>query len=511
MTGLQSSPADPNVDNASIIAKMKATSGEPKAAPESTPSPPVPPPTPAPGPLPDELAPPPSENITDMPVETEAGDIVKASGFFEHWLDKKPVKEPEKPKEEPGPEKPAPTEASKPKAKKKSPAQEVSVQQMTEVATTAAVKAAADVARSFQPAAKPEPEAPQPPTIDAIAKDLPDEYREDIPVIAEMERLNPAKYAGLVNKVVKAVKAEEDYVTKWQADHQGEEFDPEAEDHADFYARNFPNYSQADFKTAERTMIKREAREETMQAIAPKLEEMEAQKRVQQAAQAVDNTVTAVFTELVGAVRPEWTEHVKNVTKLNELSAEDPMAGDILTDAAGRWLPLANEAAVFYEANTVHNPQARKALNQFYSDLERAIAALPVDQQMDKGRRFATIQEFAALTPDQRVGRWYADQGVLLQAIGQMAAQDAKETYDATVKKMERYSQKVASKAPTATKPLPTPSDKTGAAALQAVARKEPASPAAPSGAIGIGNPTKDGQASGSGGINSFWRGLGVR
>lgn len=353
----------------------------------------------------------------------------------------------EKPKEEVKPEvkpeeKPK-EEKAKVKVSRKAPAPDVKT-----IAAEAATAATREALKAAEAATIKKPGQTKP-QIEVDIERLPEEYREDIPVLRRMEEKWPEKYKGLTDKYVKASSRIEAYREKWLQDNPGQQFDPEAQEHASFIESNEVDWSDRDYARTLSSIETESALEQERKKVNEKLEEVESklvEKELEPAIRSRQSEISrgiisAIDKEFVGIIGDNGTVNRKEIDRLREI---DPFRTDTLLAAVSntsRFIDVAER--IFHpsgrfkadKANPAHVDAAR-----FLIAIEDEITAGGEDYMVRQdGKVFVTRHEWAAMDANQRRRHWRLEKDDLIALKEQEQAAIAKqkiEDWDSRFQKM---------------------------------------------------------------------------
>jgi hypothetical protein len=327
------------------------------------------------------------------------------------------------------------------KKKKKQPSADETTARTAAIAAEAAAKAVSDsmASRILTAPAAAQPSAPTP---QQLVAQLPEEFRDNGDVYFEMGRMNPEKYGNLIPKIIERARKEDEYRMQWKGKNPNGEFDPDDPEHDDFYESISIGYSDRDFKTAERSIIKQEAKREVLSEIEPRLKEHDSWKKTQEVQPEISRAVGGVFSALLPVVNPEYATKPPTPDELAKLAETDPVGAEALALSMQRWRPVVEETVRLYNGATpfdVKNP-AHVAVADMLGYLEREIPKLALEDRLDEdGRRFATREEYMNLSPQQRADRWTVSKDNLLVAISSRAAAEAERFKTEEQEKLDRY------------------------------------------------------------------------
>lgn len=292
------------------------------------------------------------------------------------------------------------------------------------------------------------------------------------------------KYKGKHDEFLSFVKKAASYRKRWEKDHPGTAFDQADTEHEDFYEANQPQFAEADL---DRARVRREASAEVQRQLEDQKKDYE--RRIseieersvgpevsRQAVSAADRAVGDFIANL-----PD--EGLRAATKeADKLKENDPLAFDVLDREAA---VLRQEVAELH--NIIHRQNYFKPENPLHQHLakfvnhqEASIKQLPLEQQVFEGRRFATRDEYASMTPQQRQQSWMLSEQDVVGILTKSCSARATKVIATERKKLEDQAVRYGFvKGSAAVTPQATPPAKPAAAAPAA---HRPAAPSAPTG-----------------------------
>lgn len=348
---------------------------------------------------------------------------------------------------EPKTEKPAEAKpaAPKPAAKKVVPpvAPPVDLETVANTAATAAV-AALEKAKPSPPT--PAEEKPTDGLTPAQAKKF--------AVLERMEALNPEN-KGKAASYAAAAKKMAAYQADWEARNKGKKFNPEDEEHDQFLADNDVTYDEDEYVEA---LAELKADEKAKKAIAPleekfKAQETEAanQKLASEIAPKAIAQAKASAKLFFGELGDEFKSILDESGTLNK-EEEAKIAG------ANDYYPAIAQAA--YQTELVAGEMKRIAsgvskideknpsplhveIFNFAIAQEKLLKAKPEEDQLDeRGRRFATSEEWAAMTPQKRAHYWHLSDDDLSKLYAVEMAEKVKKNIAAEEEKFTNLAKK---------------------------------------------------------------------
>ena len=294
------------------------------------------------------------------------------------------------------------------------------------------------------------------PLVEAIQKQAKTEQKADEPEkpklsksdekmaarLKKLEEINPS-YAGATDKFLAFKEAERKYQQKWEEQNPDEEFDPSDSAHAKWYERNEPSIDEDDFEEAKEALIREQAEKAAEEKLRKELEPVKRKQAeesaVAKAAPKIEKTLQAIGRNAAAAIDPKYSD-LKDLSKIGE---EDPLAAEILTETANRWMPLAQGATLLYSGHPAdQNNPLFQAVGELVSNLEQQLSSLEPEMQVRNGKQFATIAEFAKMSPKEQARHWYVDEDAVVEFVDKRMAFEAKQRYESEVSRLELLAKK---------------------------------------------------------------------
>ena len=351
--------------------------------------------------------------------------------------EEKKVEAPVKTEKTPDPEPEAPTKVKK----VQKPAPVVKVEGADEL--RAAAKGITEAAKEIRRAAK-EPEQ----TADPL--ELPDDI--DPEELRALEKIDPVKFKDFEKRgrAFWGKGGQEDkYIAEWKRAHPGQEFDKDAEEHAEFYEEHEPYASTADRAKAQRRigadLAKAEA-EATAKRVSEPVQRQLARDRAERDSKApMDQFLTGLRAAAVEAADPEMKG-----ADLSKLKEEHPMLEEIVGGIHQSVQPAISElfalkhGAPFDAKNKTH-----EAIMGVAVQLERQILDLPEDDRalpvLGKGgkvvayRHFVPMAQYRDMDENQRRSAWTVTEDTVLEAIQNDVKTETARLFKAESEKIARY------------------------------------------------------------------------
>lgn len=358
--------------------------------------------------------------------------------------EKKTAEPPKEKAQEPPPE----TLKPEPKTKKqKAPAKiiqasEIDTEAVTKAATTAAV-AAVQATRDAEPK-KPKEEI-----------ELPKDIERRLDYYKELESLD-TRYKGISEKVVEFSKKggiEDQYIAQWKKENPGKEFDPESDEHEDFYRTNAPDYDENDFEAAREAVIERRAVEKAKKAMEPTIEK---QRRAQIEKEVAPKLDQASFSLIAGSLGAIDEDLIKVAQEKGDDGLEEvnPLAAQVVGEVVPQYEALAHEAVKLFSGVVKVNPEkpaaAHRQLDSIALKLNDAIGRIAeqdpsqaVKPVIRGGRvvgykQFATYADWQQMSEEERQIHWIVGEDEVLAHISALAANEVKSRYQRVVTAAEK-------------------------------------------------------------------------
>jgi len=294
---------------------------------------------------------------------------------------------------------------------------------------------------------------------DRVSREFPDEVEsvqldEDdqvtYDVFNQMEKSDPDKYKGIKGKFAKFVDASKAYQKEWIASNPDEEFDPESDEHADFYAKNEPKYTQTDFKKAEKRVDMADVLGEVEKKYQDRIEELEDRisRKTESQPKAKESAESAI-REMVKQVSPDM-EKVIDEKGLEEAEKHDPLVFDKISGAADTLSTMVYEIEQNQSRHGVFSPNSRnethKAVAEFVKGREKYVKSLPASSQTWNNKAFATNAEYSRMSQESRDNHWTIDAMLLKTELVKEVSQSVNSEIEQSRKMLERYGVSSASK-----------------------------------------------------------------
>jgi hypothetical protein len=402
--------------------------------------------------------------------ETVAEKLFKKRGPKEE-------KKPEKPAEKPAEAK-AETKPEKPEKPAEKPRRRASEAEITERAAAAAAEAAT---RAVSKMGRTEPLPDARPKTQDPRESLSSAERRQFDVYQELEASQPDRYKGVTQKYLKSLADIQEYTKTWAKENPGQKFNPDSEEHNEFFARIEPEVDEDDWVDAKANIRARDISAKAVKPLNEKLQKMEQDR----AKAALEPFVRQKQLESVGMLLNEFDPEI--AAELNKpdgakaLAEKDPITAGILNHTAGVLFALSAEIVRLHDPNAGVEFDARndahKEIADFILEQEQRIARMPAEDRTRDGKRFIGRLAYRNLPAEEKPGYWFLDQDDIINLLAQKYAIQAKKVRDDAVTKFNETAEKLGYKKIEAPKAASGKDDKKPA--TPAKPKEIPASPEA--------------------------------
>lgn len=271
---------------------------------------------------------------------------------------------------------------------------------------------------------------------------LSDADRRDLEVFKYLEKTNPTKYEGASKKFLKFTKEFDKYRTKWEEENQGKEFDPQAEDHDQFYAKHQPPHDPDDVEEARINMRVEAKLKEKDRESDDRYGKLETKIIEQELAPEIDKRAAGAVAAMVGEVDKDLAKVLAEKGP-DAVAEADPIAFDVLDRSASDLRQALAELEKlshpsgrfkFDDKNRIHG-----FLDSFATNLERSFKNLPLDEQVRDGKVFATQAEMRSMPKEQRSRYWAMGPEDIAAALVSETAAGAKKIIATERERIDKY------------------------------------------------------------------------
>ncbi len=289
------------------------------------------------------------------------------------------------------------------------------------------------------------------PEVESSDDGMTDDDRSDYEVYKRLAEDNP-RYKNAAKDFADGVKKARAYEAKWRENNPDKEFDPEDDEHNDFYERIEPDVTERDFRRAE---VAIEADRIAEKRIRERLEPVEKRQREREAAETVsslrpqiEQSAGDILTSMLETISPDEGEKLRKNPEsvleiVKELEESDPIAFDIMKNSTGECVEVVSEvvklwrsngAVPFNQSNPIH-----EHIRKFSAHAEGEIKKLPTHQRLHQGKRFATWAEAEKMDAATRAKHWVLDDTHIIAMLKDHYMKASKAEYQAQRERLDRY------------------------------------------------------------------------
>lgn len=266
--------------------------------------------------------------------------------------------------------------------------------------------------------------------------------------LEELEKLYPDEYRGVKELRRKFVGKLREYQDRWAKEHPGEEFNPDAEEHNEFYSADPMNEVSQEHLAEAIAETKVRGR---MAEIEGRIQASEKQREVEPLANregAKSARAVADFIDKEGFKSLLNSDGSLNQAEAEKLQESDPIKAPIVLHAVDQAAKMSAEMVKLYTGVTAPNqgnPLHSKLL-AFGNQVEQNMLRMKPSEWKDpRGRRHADFlpsNEYWELSASERRHHWTFDEADMTAAITKQVAADAKSLIEAEEKRFQEVAKK---------------------------------------------------------------------
>jgi hypothetical protein len=256
--------------------------------------------------------------------------------------------------------------------------------------------------------------------------ELPKDYKRDYEIAKHLAATNPV-YKDAPQIILNEHRRSAEYASRWEQANPGKVFDPDAEEHNEFYASLERPWGDEEFVDARADMIaeqKISAKAAKLEEKHKSIEEREAKRELAGVAQNAVNTVAVLLAKGVD----EAAHDIIVKQGFNKLEEGDPITAEALVDALNKLSPRIHTAVMVDDPEQRISFDANK--NSDHNDWLHFLfekEAQYAGQMDEKGRLFASRNEYVKLPPAQQARRWFLTADHLITEMTADAMTEVKE------------------------------------------------------------------------------------
>jgi hypothetical protein len=247
---------------------------------------------------------------------------------------------------------------------------------------------------------------------------IPDDQKQRVTVLREMERKFPDKYKGLPERYLGHQAKLDKYVEDWKKEHPDEEYDPDAEEHVEYQDQleKELDYEEDDYVDA-LTDLKLEAKlGDVDRRIEDRLKPIQQKEQIQAHAPKIEAHAQNAAANFLQKFGGDFAEAVKDgkidADKIAELAGADPDTHAAVEQGAQAAQQYVTEVYLLDHQLTQFDPKKpmHRILMDFETKAEEAMLKRPPSKQRDgQGRAFVGRAEYNQMPPAKRAKHWTFD------------------------------------------------------------------------------------------------------
>lgn len=299
--------------------------------------------------------------------------------------------------------------------------------------------AAARTAQAFVESQSSQPKADTKADTRGVEDLLSDEEKGELEVFREMAK--DARFKELPRQYMAYLKKAEDYQRQWEKDHPNEEFNPDAGDHDQFYAKHQPKYSELEYKKAIVRMESKASQSGEIEKLTKEQKRLQAELAARELDPIINQTSIGALAEVIKGV----DENILNAIQkegFDKYAATNETEADLIRDVASRLGPFIAGLLQFDDPDgriplNDKNPAHMEAV-RYLKEKEDELRKKPSrDRATDDGKILVPRAEYFRMSEVQKSYHAYLDTQMLIQLRIQEEADRATAQYQKDLKKAE--------------------------------------------------------------------------
>lgn len=248
---------------------------------------------------------------------------------------------------------------------------------------------------------------------------------------------------GVGKKFRDGVVKMKEYRRKWEAEHPGEEWDAEADEHSAYYEKVMPDVPSRLIRAAEARIAADDTIEKKTRGIKEENAELKRKVFDAEVAPVIAQTTDAMLIDIAASIGDEVGEAIRTPDGVKKLEESDPVAVEVIRGFASHAAALNVELTRISRSNGLYkvsdsNP-AHQEIRGIVKTAQEQIKAMPRKQRVWKGKEFATHAEWGLMTPAEQENHWILDEERIRAIITEQYREAAKASYEREMAKIERY------------------------------------------------------------------------
>lgn len=289
--------------------------------------------------------------------------------------------------------------------------------QIVEAATTAATNAAMNAVQGGRKMRADTEE-------DVVAK-LSEDERDEYAVAKFMSENNP-QHKGAEAKYLDVVRKTSDYSKRWEAANPGKPFDPDDEEHDEFFAANRRPWRDSEFRRAEAAMVAKESQKEESAKTRQEISKIEQQNAKLDLEKQVDGTVSTAWANIIHTVDEGALKHLSGGGTWEDLANKDLVTARALSSVARDIQPLVEAIIQIDDPHGRIKIDMNNPTHQQWANLLLATEKKYAGHTNEAGQTLVSRAAYGQMSPTQRAGHFYLTHENLLQELQDTMAETVK-------------------------------------------------------------------------------------
>lgn len=299
---------------------------------------------------------------------------------------------------------------------------------------------AAAAATAAVKAMLPEPKPPAPDTSQKPEDLLKPDDLHEYEVARYLAESNP-RYKDAPRMVLEHVRKAETYAARWEQENKGKVFNPNDEEHNEFFEALEKPWSDHEFRGAEMEMAAERVAERKTKVSDQKIRELELENARTSLAPLIERAYAASAGVLAKKIGQEIHDNIVKNT-FEKFTEEDPVTAGSMAAAMGQLQPIIEAAIQLDDPKMRFRFDPTNATHLEWSRLMLEKEELLSGTDDGHGRTMVGRADYAAMQPAQRAKHWYLTAAHLIEEMVGDAAETVKKEVEKANEGFVRFAEK---------------------------------------------------------------------
>ena len=352
------------------------------------------------------------------------------------------------------------------KAAKAKKAPEIDAASIAREAAKAATTAALSVLPKTTERAAPDP-----------LENLTEDDRNDYEVAKHLASIDP-RFKDAPQIFLSNLKKSEDYAARWEQANPGKVFDPNDDEHDEFFQNISTPWSQSQFQNAAIDLLAEKKAEKIRKEQDGRIRSVEATTARSELKPAVEQRFNSTAMSIAQTLGEDIAKTLET-SGFEGLGEQDPILGQVLGATLQQLHPFIEAAVHIDDPRIGINPN--DPMHKQWSMVVQQGEAAAAGTRDEQGRMFARRADYARMSEAERANHWYLTTDHIIQGAMEYAAEQVQKITEAQKKQLEKlgFTRQTAAKKVTPATQQKTPQE----TPAPAPATPKPVSPSTASGA----------------------------